>query len=177
MATHSNSSSRSKTSQMILWITVNAITAALLVASKEALSWLTNVEVVSILVICFSVVFGWKILPSIYIFVLAELLLYSPHLWTLMYLYVWTVLAIVAILLRRFKNPFLWCFICGFFGFAFGFFCAIPYFFIGGWTAGISYWLAGLSFDVPHGIFNFVTGFLFVPLTAVLRKCKRKMRI
>ena len=44
--------------------------------------------------------------------------------------------------------------IAGGFGLLYGALCAIPYFFMGGLAAAISYWIYGIPFDLIHGISN-----------------------
>ena len=67
---------------------------ALTFGAKVAMSGLPNIEPVSLMVMLFAVVFGWKALYPIYLYVLMEILLYGINLWNINYLYVWLVLAL-----------------------------------------------------------------------------------
>ena len=150
---------------------------ALTFGAKVAMSGLPNIEPVSLMVMLFAVVFGWKCLYPIYLYVLMEILLYGINLWNINYLYVWTILAVAAILLRRLKNPLWWALLSGVFGLAFGLLCSPVYIAIGGVDYALRWWISGFAFDIPHAIGNFVIALvLFVPLRILLTKLYAKMR-
>ena len=89
------------------------------------------------------------------------------------YLYTWPVLAAVTVLLGRSESPLFWAVIAGIFGLCFGALCALPYLFAGGWAAAVSYWIAGIPFDLIHCASNFViTLVLFRPLYRVMGQLK-----
>ena len=149
---------------------------ALTFGAKVAMSGLPNIEPVSLMVMLFAVVFGWKALYPVYLYVLMEVLLYGINLWNINYLYVWTVLALAAIAMRRLRNPLWWALLSGLFGLAFGLLCSPVYMAIGGFDYGIRWWLAGLAFDVPHAVGNFVIALvLFAPLRKLLTRLYAKL--
>ena len=146
-------------------IAFSALLAAVLFVAQVALSFLPNIEVVSILVIVSAVVFGRLTLVSIYAFALLEGLCYGFGIWWLNYCYVWAILYGIARALRRRESSFFWAVASGAFGLSFGCLCAIPYGLAGGFYAGLSYWISGLPFDILHCVGNFVTALvLFKPL-------------
>lgn len=148
---------------------------ALTFGAKVAMSALPNIEPVSLLVMLFAVVFGWKALYPIYLYVLMEIMLYGINLWNINYLYIWTVLAVAALVSRKIRNPLWWAMLSGVFGMAFGLLCSPVYMCIGGFDYGIRWWLSGIAFDVPHAIGNFVIALvLFVPLRKLLEKLYAK---
>lgn len=148
---------------------------ALTFGAKVAMSALPNIEPVSLLVMLFAVVFGWKALYPIYLYVLMEIMLYGINLWNINYLYIWTVLAVAALLSRKIRNPLWWAMLSGVFGMAFGLLCSPVYMCIGGFDYGIRWWLSGIAFDIPHAIGNFVIALvLFVPLRKLLEKLYQK---
>lgn len=154
-------------------LTVMALLGALLYVGQVALAFLPNIEVVSVLVLVYTLVFDRKALLPIYTFVLLEGVTYGFGLWWIMYLYVWAVLYLIAQLLHRNDSALIWAVVCGAYGLAFGALCAIPYLFAGGIGAALSWWMSGIPFDILHCIGNFaVTLVLYRPLTAVLRKVK-----
>ena len=72
-------------------------------------------------------------------------------------------------LLRKQNSPYIWVTISGFFGLIFGALCAIPNLIISGIGAAISYWIAGIPFDIIHAVGNFAVALLlFHPLYRVL---------
>ena len=94
-----------------------------------------------------------------------------------MYLYAWPLLALVTRAFSRVDSAFFFAMVSGIFGLFFGFLCAIPYFFIGfaggGFPQGIAqmlaWWVAGIPFDLIHGVSNFVIMFvLYRPMSDLL---------
>ena len=149
------------------------ILTAIMFASQVAMGFLPNIEIVSLLVILYTLVYEKKVFFIIYSFVLIEGLYYGFGLWWLNYTYIWTVLAFVVLLFRTQRSPLFWSIVSAFFGLFFGALCSLPYFFIGGASMAFSYWLSGLSFDLAHCIGNFVVCIaLFRPLYAILTKCR-----
>ena len=148
-----------------------ALLSALLLVAQVGLAFLPNIEVVSLLVILYTLFFKKKTLYIIYIFALLEGLIYGFGIWWIMYLYVWTILWGITMLLKSEKSPVIWAFISGFFGLFFGTLCSVPYFITGGVSMGISWIVAGLQMDIIHGIGNFfVALLLFQPLYTAFQK-------
>lgn len=154
------------------------IMSAIMFASQVAMGVLPNIEIVSLLVILCTLVYGKKVFLIIYTFVLMEGLYYGFGLWWINYTYVWTVLAIIVLLFRKQTSPFFWSIVSGFYGLFYGALCALIYFFIGGPSMALSYWVSGLSFDITHCIGNFVVCIvLFQPLYSILKKCTQNFLI
>jgi energy-coupling factor transport system substrate-specific component len=142
-----------------------SLLAALMLATQVALAALPNIHLVAVFVILAALLFGWKALYSVYVFVLMEGLIYGFSMWFVNYLYIWTVLTIIAIVFRRNQSVWFWAAVSGIFGLLFGALCSIPYFFVGGWAAAFSYWVAGIPFDLIHCVSNAVlTAVLLMPL-------------
>lgn len=155
-------------------IVLLALLSALLFVSQVALSGLANVELVSIFIILFTLFFRQKTLYIIYLFALLEGLIYGFGLWWICYLYVWTILWGITMLLKKETSAIIWAFVSGFFGLAFGTFCSIPYFFISGIQGGLAWIVSGLMFDLTHGVANFIIALLlFRPLHYLFSKVYR----
>mgnify|MGYP006976686954 CR=1 FL=1 len=77
------------------------ILGALTFGAKVAMSFLPNIEPVSLFVILYAVVFGRKALYPIYLYVLMEILLYGLGTWNFNYLYVWAILALAAVIKKH----------------------------------------------------------------------------
>lgn len=153
------------------------VLGALTFGAKVAMSSLPNIEPVSLMVMLFAVVFGRQCLYPVYLYVLMEVMLYGINLWNINYLYVWTVLALAAMAMRRLHNPVWWALLSGAFGMAFGLLCTPVYMAIGGFDYGIRWWLSGIAFDIPHAIGNFVIALvLFAPLRKLLTNLNGKMQ-
>lgn len=138
---------------------------------------LPNIEPVSLLVMLFAVTFGWKSMYVIYTFVVMEILFYGFSVWNVYYLYVWTVLTLAAILMRKQTHPLAWALLSGVFGLLFGALCGIVDIFIGGFGYAAAKWVSGIPFDLLHCGGNFViAGLLFVPMRGLLDKLYRQIK-
>lgn len=154
-------------------ITLIGLLAAVLLILQVALGPLPNIEVVSLLVIVYAMVFGKRIFYILAVFAVLEGLIYGFGIWWIMYLYVWPLLAAVSILFKKTESVWVWAVISGGFGLAFGALCAIPYAVGGGMAAGIAWWISGIPFDIIHGISNFILAlFLLKPLRKLLEMLK-----
>lgn len=158
--------------EVVLFGVLGALTFAL----KMCMAALPNIEPVSLFVLVFSVVFGWKALYPTYVYVAMELLTWGPGTWNINYLYIWAVLAVAAILLRKMEHPLSWAMLSGAFGLAFGLLCAPVDVVIGGFSFAVSKWISGIPFDVAHCAGNFVIALiLFKPLSLLLERLYARM--
>jgi energy-coupling factor transport system substrate-specific component len=152
-------------------VVVAGVCGAILFISQIAFAFLPNIELVSVMIIAFTLVIEKKTLYSIYVFALCEGLYYGFGVWWFMYLYVWTILYFLVRLFRWNHSVLLWAFLSGGYGLSFGALCSIPYFFIGGIGGGVGYWISGIPFDLLHGAGNFVVALVVLkPLCWVLRQ-------
>ena len=153
------------------------VLGALTFALQVAMAPLPNIEPVSLLVMIFAVVFGWKCLYPVYIFVAMEILFYGISTWNVYYLYVWTVLALGAIVMRKTTHPLAWAMLSAVFGLFFGALCGIVDVFIGGFAYAGSKWVSGIPFDLLHCGGNFgMALIMFMPLRNLLEKLYSNMR-
>lgn len=157
-------------------IAVIGIMVATLEGGKLALSFLPNVEIVTLLIILYTLCFGPKVIYAIITFTCIETFLYGFNLWVIMYLYVWPLLAFITYLCRKKTGTLFWSFLSAFFGLFFGAFCAIPYIFTSGPAGAFAWWISGIPFDVLHCISNFVLALvLFHPLHSTLNRLYGKI--
>lgn len=153
------------------------VLGALTFSLKLAMAFLPNIEPVSLLLIVFAVVFGWKALYITYVYVAMEILFFGLSLWNIYYLYVWAVLVLAAILLRGMKSPLGWAVLSGAFGLMFGALCALTDLFIGGPGYAVAKWVTGITFDLAHCAGNFAIALLlFQPLNILLKKSYEKVQ-
>lgn len=152
-------------------IALTGVMIATMEAVKMALSFLPGVELVTLLIVLYALVFGRRIYYAIAAFVLIEGCLYGFGIWWVMYLYIWPLLAFFARLLRKHEEAWFWAVVTGFYGLLFGALCALPYLVIDGWHAALVWWVAGIPHDIIHGISNAtLTLILFQPLYGTLKK-------
>ena len=156
--------------EVVLFGVLGALTFALQVVMAP----LPNIEPVSLMVMLFAVVFGWKGLYPTYVFVVMEILFYGIGGWAAYYLYIWLVLFVAARLMAEMKHPLGWAILSGAFGLLFGALCAILDAFVGGIGYAVAKWASGILFDLAHCGGNFVIALvLFVPLRKLFSKLNR----
>ena len=152
-----------------------SVLGALTFAAKYVMSFLPNIEPVSLMVMLFAVVFGKKCLYPVYLYVAMEILFYGLGLWNVNYLYIWVVLAVAAYFLRNMQSRLGWALLSGVYGLLFGALCGIADIFIGGIPYAISKWISGIPFDIMHCAGNFVIALLlFNPLRELTQKLYNK---
>lgn len=152
---------------------------AVIEVSKFALAQVPNVELTTFWIIMFTLYLGNRIFYVIPAFILIEGAVYGFHLWWIMYLYAWPMLALLTILMRK-KNTYLGCSILScVFGLLFGLLCSISYIFTGTFDGGLlngfrvafTWWVAGIPFDLIHGIGNLVIMLvLYYPVKKAMQK-------
>ena len=153
-----------------------AMMGTVLVISKQALAYLPNVELVSLLTILFTVVFGRRVVGALGVFLLMQGVIYGFGSWWFMYLYVWPLLAGLAWLFRWMKQAWQWAVLSGLYGLAFGTLCALVYFPVGGPAMVLAYMASGLSFDLVHAGGNFLLALLlYRPLRRALEVLKKRL--
>ena len=152
-------------------MTLFAVLGALTFAAKYVMAFLPNIEPVSLMVMLFGVTFGRKALYPIGLYVLMEILFYGLGTWNVMYLYVWSVLGIIAYLLRKMEHPLGWAILSGTYGLLFGALCMPVDMVIGGFAYAVAKWVSGIPFDIAHCGGNFVIALaLFRPMRKLLQK-------
>ena len=137
-------------------IAVIGLAVAIIEACKLVMQGLPNIEVTSFLVIMFTLMLGWKMIFVVPVFTVIEGALFGFGIWWVMYIYAWPLLALVAWFICKNDSVLLYSIVSGLFGLCFGALCSIPYFFIGGWAMMFNWWIAGIPFDIIHGVSNFV---------------------
>lgn len=160
-------------------IVIIGIMVATLEAAKTALAVLPNIELVTFLLIVYTLVFGRKTIAAAFAFVGVECLVWGMGLWVINYLYVWPLLVLIVQVVHRTgcRSALAYAVVSGAFGFGFGALCAIPYLVIGGPGMMLSWWVAGIPFDLLHGISNFILCLvLFRPILRALEKAEARFR-
>ena len=154
---------------------------AVIEVCKVMMSFLPNIELVTFWIIMFTLFFGQKVVYSIIVFILIEVSVYGIQTWVIMYMYVWPLLALLTYLCRKEKSVWFFSILSGFFGLLYGAFCSLPYIAIGAVDGGIrgglimafNWWVAGIPFDIIHGVANFaIMLVLYTPVRALLKKMK-----
>lgn len=148
-------------------------------SSKILMEWIPNVHLLGVFTMAITLVYRQKALYPIYIYVLINGLYAGFNLWWIPYLYLWTILWGVTMLLPKQMPkkaaPLVYMSVCAAHGFLFGtlYAPAQALFFGLDFKATIAWIVAGLPWDVVHGVSNFALGTLILPIAAVIRKTDR----
>ena len=156
-------------------IAVFGMLGALMYASKIIMELAPNVHLLGVLTIAYTVVYKKKALYPIYIYVILNGLFSGFATWWVPYLYLWTVLWAVTLLIadrvpKKYRGiVFMVLNACH--GFAFGVLYAPSQAILYGMNLeGMLAWIvAGFPFDFLHGVSNFFCGILIMPVIRVLR--------
>lgn len=152
----------------------------LMFVSKVIMEVLPNVHLLGMLTMTYTIVFRAKALIPIYVYVMLNGLYAGFSVWWIPYLYIWTILwAITMILPRRMPHwlaAIVYPAVCCLYGIAFGALYAPAQALMYGMSFKqmLAWIVAGLPFDIIHSIGNLVAGLLVLPLSELLRKLMRR---
>lgn len=164
-------------------ITIFAMLGAVMYVSKLVMEFLPNVHLLGVFTIAFTVVYGKKALYPIYIFVLLLGMFNGFSMWWIPYLYLWTVLWGTIMLLPgnmpRKIQPIVYMIVNAAHGLLYGTLYAPAQAIMFGlnFEKTIAWIIAGLPWDVIHGVSNFICGLLIVPIITVLRMAENNFVI
>lgn len=134
-----------------------AVLAPILNITKLAMALIPNVEPITLLIIIYTLIFGFrKTMIITLIFVFIEGLMYGINMYFLQYLFVWPLLVILTYIFKKSikENFFLWSIFSGAFGVLFGVLSSIPLM-IFSETFAYSSIITGLPFDAIHLVGNY----------------------
>ena len=172
--------SAKKRKQRIFELAIFPMLGAIMFCSKLLMEFLPNIHMVGMLIMLYTVVFRWKALIPIYIFVFLTGIYAGFGFWWIPYLYVWTVLWAFTMLLPknmpRAAALVVYPLVCGLHGFLFGVLYAPAQALMFGFDFKMTCaWIAsGFYFDALHGIGNIIFGTFVYPLSSVLKKLLKK---
>ena len=160
-------------------LAIFAMLGAIMYLSKIIMEWIPNVHLLGALTMAYTIVYRRKALYPIYVYVFLNGALAGFNAWWIPYLYVWTVLWGVTMLLP--KNmpkkiaPFVYMVVCALHGFGFGILYAPAQALMFGLSFdGMLAWIvAGFPFDLIHGISNFFCGILIVPIINLIARLEK----
>lgn len=152
-----------------------AVMTAIMEAAKIALNPVPNVELITLLVIVFTKQFGWKMtLPAVLIFAFIECTYWGFGTWSIVYFYMWPLLVLLTHLNKNAESIWNYTVLSAAFGLTFGAFCSVVTLIAAGLKAAFAWWIAGIPYDLIHGISNFIICLLlFRPLNNALEALKR----
>ena len=157
-----------------------AMLGTLMFCSKLIMEALPNIHLLGMLTMVYTVAFRGKALIPIYVFVFLTGIYGGFAPWWVPYLYVWTVLWGITMLVPRDMSKGVACVIypvvCCLHGFAFGAIYAPAQALMYGFDfeQTVAWIVSGFPFDIIHGISNLFTGMLVVPFSELLRRLMKQ---
>ena len=153
--------------------------AALMFASKILMEALPNIHLLGMFTVMLTVVFRARALIPIYLYIFINGLFAGFDVWWIPYLYIWTILWGMTMLVPKNISPALGAVIypllCGLHGFAFGILYspAQAFFFGLNFEQTVVWVTAGIPYDIIHGVSNLASGLLVLPLSMLVKKLLR----
>lgn len=166
----------SKIFKSLFEIILCTVFGVLMYISDIAMELLPNIHLLAMFIVTFTVVFRFKALISIYVYVFITGLTAGFSLWWVPYTYVWTVLWLIVMILPKFKSSNVaipvYMITCALHGILFGVLYAPAQAIMFGldFKGMVTWIIAGFPFDVVHGISNFFVAILIYPLIWILSK-------
>ena len=160
---------------------VFSMLGAVMFCSKIIMEVLPNIHLLGMFTMTYTIVFRKKALIPIYIYVMLNGLYAGFNMWWVPYLYLWTILWAITMLLPKRMPKKLKCIVyplvCCLHGFAYGtlYSPAQAIMFGMNFETTVAWIISGLPWDFVHGIGNLFAGMLVLPLSELLMKlAKRK---
>ena len=163
---------RQHTREMVLF----AMLGALMFASKIIMEALPNIHLLGMLTMTYTIVFRVNALKPLYVYVLLNGIFAGFDVWWIPYLYIWTILwGITMLLPKRMPKKLamvVYPLICALHGMAFGvlYAPAQALFYGFDFQQTVAWIIAGLPFDLLHCLGDLAAGFLILPLSEQLRR-------
>ena len=170
---------RARTSRVREYV-VFAMLGTIMFLSKLLMEFLPNIHLIGILTVIYTLVYRQRALIPIYISVFLTGLFFGFSMWWLPYLYIWTILWGVTMLVPKNISPKLACVvyptICALHGFAYGTLYAPAQALMFGFNTEqtIAWIVSGLPFDIIHGVSNIFTGLLVYPFSELVKKLMKR---
>lgn len=156
-------------------MTLFGMLGAVMYCSKIFMEFLPNVHLLGVFTIAFTLVYRKKALYPIYVYVMLNGLLAGFNMWWIPYLYIWTILWGVTMLLPKNAPKIVYMLVCSAHGFLFGTLYAPAQAIMFGldFKGMIAWIIAGFPYDCIHGVANLCVGILIVPIVKLLKKLDR----
>ena len=164
-------------------MTLFAMFGAMMFISKIVMEFLPNIHLLGMFTILLTIVYRQKALIPIYIYVFLNGVFAGFNMWWVPYLYIWTVLWALTMLIPQ-KTPvylqvIIYPLLCALHGLCFGLLYAPAQMVMFSLTFKqmFAWFLAGLPFDIVHCVGNFFAGLLIYPLSTALKKLHKQTNI
>ena len=170
-----------KRRKLLFELAIFPMLGVIMFCSKILMEALPNIHIVGMLTMLYTVVFRSKALIPIYIYVFLTGLYAGFDVWWIPYLYIWTVLWAVTMCLPknmpRAAAIVVYSVVCGLHGFLYGvLYAPVQALFYGfDFPKTVAWIVAGLPFDVLHGVGNIIFGCFIYRLAQLMKKMMKKV--
>ena len=167
---------RSEKYKKLVDLKVFTMLGVIMLISKLLMQALPNFHLIGTLITAYTIVYRKDALKPIYIFVILFGLVYGFGIWWIPYLYIWTILWAMIMLLPKNMKPKVavpvYMIVSGLHGLLYGTLYAPAQAFLYGYDfkTMVAWIIAGLPFDAMHAVGNVVLGLLIIPIATALRK-------
>ena len=157
-------------------LVIFAMLGTVMFCSKIIMEVLPNIHLLGMFTMTYTIVYRKKALIPIYVYVLLNGLYAGFNIWWIPYLYIWTILWAITMLLPRNMSKktklIVYPIVCCLHGLLFGTLYAPAQAIMMGlnFKSTVAWIIAGLPWDAIHGAGNLVAGTLICPLSELLRK-------
>ena len=158
------------------------ILAALMFVSKIVMEALPNIHLLGMLTVTYTLVYRWRALIPIYVYVFLNGLFAGFNAWWVPYLYIWTILWGLTMLLPKKMPKTVACVVypalCGIHGLIYGILYAPAQaiMFHMNFQQMLTWISVGAPFDIIHAIGNVIAGLLIYPMSELLKKLEGKFQ-
>ena len=181
MSSHVQSKKGYKGNLSPLELCIYAMLGTLMFCSKIIMEAAPNIHMLGMLTMVYTIVYRAKALIPIYIYVFLNGLYAGFNQWWVPYLYIWTVLWGITMLLPRkmplavksVVYPVVCCLHGLFFGALYAPVQALLYNF--NLEQTIAWIISGLSFDAIHAVSNMLMGLMVIPFSKLLTKLSKRI--
>ena len=167
---------RSEKYKKLVDLLVFTMLGVIMLISKLLMEALPNFHLIGTLITAYTIVYRKDALKPIYIFVILFGLVYGFGTWWIPYLYIWTILWAMVMLLPKNMKPKVavpvYMIVSGLYGLLYGTLYAPAQAFLYGYDfkTMVAWIIAGFPFDAMHCVGNVVLGLLIIPIATALRK-------
>ena len=157
-----------------------AMLGALMFCSDLIMEAFPNIHILGMLIVVYTIVFRWKALIPLYVYVFLMGVFCGFAEWWVPYLYIWTLLwGAVMLLPKRMPRPIAYVAyttVCALHGLLFGVLYAPFHALIyrTGWAGMIAWIVVGFHFDLLHFFGNLGAGLFIVPVAELLSRLNQK---
>lgn len=170
---------RSKNHKRLVDLIILTMLGVIMFISKYMTEALPNIHLLGMLTMTYTITYRKKALIPVYVFVFLTGLFNGFALWWIPYLYIWTILWAVTMLLpKNMSNKIalpVYSVVCAFHGLCYGVLYAPAQAILYGldFKGMVAWIIAGLPWDAIHAVGNLVLSLLIIPLSAFLKEAHK----